>query len=652
MASIGLGDGLKPAQSKARETLVQWIRPHSKAFVLGILCATVVIGIDVALPLLFGEYLVDDILIAQDNVDFLGVIALAGIGLVLMRGLFMYGGEYLLAYVGQRVVYGLRARLYRHLLDMPLGQHAKEKSGSLVSRMTSDIGVIQNAVTAGIGDLVKYSLKAFGIVVMLFVVEWRLALLSMLTLPVAALAIRAYGSQIRGFTSRLQERIAGLTSTLQESLEGIRVVKAFRMEGERRARFDQDNRDSFRASMKSVQAMATVTPVVELIVVCGMMLVIWYGGRLVIAGEMTPGGLVAFLAYLGMFTQPISHLTRSFNLVQQAASAGDRVRSIMQTPVEESGRHETVVTDRISAAKYDQVEASRSERNQLKETGSYGKRPDVKGRVEFRNVSFSYVSGRPVLKKVSFVAEPGETIAFVGPSGAGKSTLVNLLPRFYHPDSGTITLDDTDISQLELGFLRRCIGLVPQETLLFGMTVAENIAAGRDWIDRGEVEAAAKLANAHEFIMELPQGYDTVVGERGASLSGGQRQRVAIARAVAGDPRILILDEATSALDPESERLVRLALQRARRDRTTLVIAHRLSTVQEADKIVVLEEGEAVEIGPHEYLLANGRVYPRLFQTQFVVDETEETDTAEDAWAIGRAADPAPSSAAVQRKEA
>jgi len=570
----------------SRATLIQWIRPHLKPIILGFACVVAVVLIDLSLPLVFGGYLVDGVLLTRENYALLKWIALGGVVLFFIKGLFVYGQVYLMAYAGQRVVYDLRAKLYRQLLAMPLGQHARHKSGALVSRMTSDIGVIQHAVTAGLTDVALHSLTLVLIIVMLFVLNWRLALVSMAVVPLTAAAIRGYGGKIRHYTGRLQERIAGMSATLQESLEGIRIVKAYRMEQEREERLQHDNELSFGASMKSVQAMATVTPVVELVLVTGMMVVVWAGGRAVLGGEMTPGELVAFLAYLAMVTRPMSFLTRSFSLMQQAVSAAGRLQELLQAPVEREGDG-----------------GERLER--------------VEGRVTFERVTFSYVPGKPVLRGVSLDIAPGETIALVGASGAGKSTLVNLLPRFYSPDSGRILIDGVDIARLDLGFLRRLIGLVPQDTLLFGMSIADNIAAGRDWITRDKIREAAELANAHEFISRLPNGYDTIIGERGATLSGGQRQRIAIARAVAGDPRILILDEATSALDPESEELVRDALMRAQAHRTTIIIAHRLSTVLGADRIVVLDKGTVAEIGTHAELMERGRIYPRLYRKQF-----------------------------------
>jgi len=587
----------QPAKVAGFESVRRWIAPHALQLAGGLACVVVVVAIDAALPLIFGDFLIDDILIAGQNPALLTWLAVGGILLFTVKGLFRYGQVYLLSHVGQRIVYELRARMYNRILDMPLREHAKRESASLVSRMTSDVGVIQNAVSVGIADLAHHFLSLLAAVAMLFVINWRLAAVSLVTLPVVSLAIKGYGGRIHLFTTRLQERIAGLTATMQESLEGIRVVKVFLMEKERRKRFAADNEKSFNASMKSAQALATINPVVELVFVMGMMVVVWFGGREVLSGQMTTGGLVAFLAYLGMASRPIGYLAQAVNLIGQSSAAARRIAEVLELPVE---------ANEASGVKFP---------------------ARIQGRVTFENVTFAYQPGREVLRGVSFTAEPGETVAIVGRSGAGKTTLVNLVARFYKPTSGTVRIDGYDLAEVDVASLRRHIGFVPQETLLFGMTIAENIAAGRDWIDRDAVVRAARLANADEFIRRLPNGYDTVVGERGANLSGGQRQRIAIARAVAGDPRILILDEATSALDAESEANVRDAIIRVRENRTTFVIAHRLSTVQGASKIVVLDDGVVAEIGSHDELLRSGVVYPVLYRKQFG-EEFEETAPA------------------------
>lgn len=579
--------------------IVQWVKPHLFSLAVGLLCVVAVVAIELSIPFIFGRYLVDDILFAQSDEGLLRQLVIGGAALFLLKGLVTYGQVYLMSAVGQRVVFTLRSRLYRHLLDLPLGRHQQEKSGKMVARMTSDVGMIQNAITAGLPEVVQHSLMLLGTVGMIFLLNWKLTLISLIMLPIAVAAVKGYGDRIRHSTTRLQEGIADLTATMQESLEGIRVVKAFRMEKERADRFEEGNRSSLRASLKAVQAMATVAPVMELILVVGMMIVVWYGGRSVLDGRMTPGSLFSFLAYLGMASRPVGMLTKSISLLQQAKAASARIAQVLETPVEDQ---EPVGARSLTR---------------------------VAGRVTFDRVSFAYDSGPAVLQDITLEALPGETIALVGRSGAGKSTLVNLIPRFYRPSSGRIMIDGVDIATLDLSFLRQCIGLVPQETLLFGMTVAENIRAGRSWIDRRAIEEAAVLANAHDFIMALPEGYETVIGERGATLSGGQRQRIAIARAVAGNPKILILDEATSALDSESENQVRDALLQVQRDRTTFVIAHRLSTVMGAEKIVVLSRGRIVEVGRHDELLQKGDVYPRLYRTQFA--EPEGVPTVGDA---------------------
>jgi len=566
------------------------IRPHWKAIVGAIICVLVVGGVELALPLFFGRGIVDEILLEQENIAKLTLFAAAGIVLVLLRGVFTYGRMYLMAYVGQKIVLELRRDLFEHLLDLPLGFHSRRKSGELISRVTNDVGVIQNMIVSGVTDLLQQMLMITGIMILIFYLNWELALISIISLPAAGFAISAYGNRIRSYSKRLQEKLADLTAILGETLSGIRVIKAFTMESCLRKVFSAENKRSFTVSMKSVQAIATVTPVVDLIVVTGIMVVIWFGGRAVLAGEFTMGGLISFLTYLGMATRPLGLLTKSYSLLQQAVAASERIFEMLNTP----DRLVRVANTRMLCC--------------------------PKGRVEFEEVSFAYDGHCRVLNGISFAVEPGEVVALVGPSGAGKTTLANLIPRFYDPGAGRILLDGEDIRNIDLTSLRKQIGLVPQDPVLFSTSIANNISAFSPGADRDDVIRAAKMANAHDFIEEMPEGYDTVVGERGARLSGGQRQRVAIARAIFRDPRILILDEATSALDAESEALIQEALVRLQKDRTTFIIAHRLSTIKNASKIIVLDGGRVVESGTHAELLAGGRLYPRLYNRQIQKD--------------------------------
>lgn len=578
------------SQSDVR-ALLPLVRPQMGAFLGGLACVFVVIAVDLALPLFFGRGVIDQALLGEGDPRLLTLFSVAAIGLFAVKGLFSYGQVYLMSYVGHRSLHNLRSKLFGHLLQLPVGYFARRGQSEILSRATHDIAVVQSTLSAGVADAVQHGLMLLGILFFIFWVNWKLALVALVVLPLAALAVSAFGSRIRTQSRRLNERIAGLTTLLSETLDGIRVVKAFTMEKKQEERFVAENEQGFQASMRSAQATATLTPIVEIILVCGMVVVIWFGGLEVLAGRLTMGDMIAFLAYLGMATRPVSQLTRSVVLFQQAAAAVARISQLMEAEPEAQGPAPAIDM------------------------------PAVRGKIVCRDLEFAYEPGRPVLRTVNLEIGAGETVALVGPSGAGKSTLAALIPRFFDAQSGRIEIDGHDIRRVSLPSLRSQIGLVPQETVLFEGTVLENIVVGRTGFRREEIEAAARVANAHEFIARLPNGYDTQLGEGGAALSGGQRQRLAIARAMLGDPRILIFDEATSNLDSESEQLIQEAFERALVGRTAVVIAHRAATVRMADRVIVMSNGRIVQQGRHAELLASPGMYRRLFGALHVAGE-------------------------------
>ena len=431
--------------------------------------------------------------------------------------------------------------------------------------------------------------------------DWKLTLFTFCTFPVVLFFMDFFGKKIRKSGHRIQQATADITSILQETLAATRVVKSFVREPYEIARFDQQNKANFYANMKSAKLMGTLSPVIEFIAALGVTAIIWFGGRSVIGGDITAGSLVAFLVYAINISNPIKRIARVLGSIQKALAAAERVFYIMD------------LTDTIPQ-KPDAITL-----------------PSVEGNVEFRHVSFAYNKGETILHDVSFSAKPGQAIALVGPSGAGKSTVASLLPRFYDVTEGASFVDGHDVRDVTLASLREQVGIVPQETNLFNDTVYNNILYGRLDATRDEVIAAAKAANADEFIQQLPKGYDTQLGDRGVNISGGQRQRISIARAILKNPRILILDEATSALDTESERIVQEALDRLMVGRTSFVIAHRLSTIQNAAKIIVLDKGSIVEEGTHQQLMAKHGLYAHLHDIQFKENQTASGTFGDDA---------------------
>ena len=569
---------------------LKYVKPYIFRGLCAAICTAIAAGGTAYLPWIIKD-MVDQVL-KERNTEMLNYIVISIIVVFIIRGMAFYGQSYLMNYVGQRVIIDIRKAVFEKLQRLSLDFYDKNKTGTIMSYVTNDVGALQSAMVENVVEMVTESVILIASIVMMIYLDWRLFLVTFSTFPVVLLFIDQFGKRIRKSGSRIQEAAADITSVLQETVSSARVIKSFVREEYEINRFEKENIKNFRANMKYAQLSATLTPTIEFVAAVGVTIILWYGGNSVIDGQITAGSLVAFLTYAVNISNPIKRLSRVIGNIQKAMAAGQRVFGILDLP-------ETV--------------------QNLPEAKTM---PTVKGNVRFNNVSFCYNPGEQVLNNVSFDVKPGEMIAFVGPSGAGKSTVASLLPRFYDVTEGSITIDGQDIRQVTLNSLREQVGIVPQETVLFNGSVYDNILYGRLDATKEEVEAAAKAANAHNFIMELPQGYQTMLGDRGMNISGGQRQRISIARAILKNPQILILDEATSALDTESERVVQEALDRLMVGRTSFVIAHRLSTIKNADKIMVLEKGCLVEQGTHDELMAQNGLYAHLYTIQYRSKET------------------------------
>lgn len=565
--------------------ILSYIKPYMHRLIFAMFCTIMAAAGNLYIPWIIKD-MIDEVL-ADKNGTMLNWIAASIIAIFVVRGLFWYGQNYLMSYVGQSVIIDIRAAVFKQLQRLSVSFYDKNKTGTIMSYVTNDVNALQSAMVENTIEMITEGFILIGSVVAMIYLDWRLTLFTVCTFPVVLWFMEFFGKKIRKTGGRIQECTADITSVLQESVASARVIKSFVREDYEVDRFDVENRANFRANMKNAQLMATLTPVVELVAAIGVTMIIWYGGNNVINGTITAGSLVAFLTYAVNISNPIKRLTRVIGNIQKALAAAQRVFMIIDMPEE------------------------------IAESRDAKQLPEVSGKVEFQNVSFAYDDKGNVITDLSFSVKPGEVIAIVGPSGAGKSTIANLLPRFYDVNKGDIKIDGHSVREVTLDSLREQVGIVPQETMLFNGSVYNNILYGRLDATKEEIEAAAKAANAHDFIMQLTDGYETKLGDRGVNLSGGQRQRIAIARAILKNPRILILDEATSALDTESERVVQEALDRLMVGRTSFVIAHRLSTVKNADKILVLEKGNLVESGTHDELLALDGLYAHLYKIQY-----------------------------------
>ena len=570
--------------------LLRFTRPYRGRLIaaLVLMAGTSLIGL--AVPLGLRELL--NAVFEDGNRALLNQLTIALVVLFLLQAIVSFGGNYLLQWTGERVVADLRQRIYRHLHRLSLRFFADHRTGDLTSRLTNDVGSVRSAVTQALSDLLTQSLSLIGSVALMVVLNWRLSLLIFLVVPAVTVAAIYFGRKIRRLSRDIQDRLADTTAVAEEALASVRVVKAFARSEHEVERYTTSVEDLFETARQKVIASATFSSVVGLLFFSALVAIFWYGGMEVLAGRLTAGDLVAFIFYAFNIARSVGGLSRLYATFNSAAGASERLFELLDT--------DSDIQDAPDAVPL----------------------PPVTGRVQFDDVWFAYEDdggGTPdwVLQSIDVDVAPGTTIALVGPSGAGKSTLMGLIPRFYDPTRGRLRIDGHDLRDVQQETLRAQLAAVSQEVRLFNTSIGENIRYGRLDASDDEVEAAARAANAHDFIATLSNGYETEVGERGVKLSGGQRQRVAIARALLRNARILLLDEATSSLDSASEALVQEALERLMEGRTTFIIAHRLSTVQHADRILVLDEGRIVQTGTHAELVQRDGLYRDLAALQF-----------------------------------
>ena len=535
------------------------------------------------------------------NSTFITLIFLAAIFIFMHAansGIMLFHG-FITTELGQRLIYDMRNQLYDHIQQFPLSYFENNKTGEIMSRLMNDVNSLEQAIVGPVVTFITDMFKFGWILYFCIKLDWQLTGVALFVCPFISLCTYNFGKRIRKVFRSLRDKTAELNALIQDNISGIKVIAGFAKEAEEMERFRNKNYDNYNLYVRILKLVSTLRPIVDLLTETGAVIVICFGGYKVLQGQLSAGTFVIFFPYLQMMYSPITGLTRFYNQVQRAIASTERIFEILDTPSE------------------------------LKDAPNAIDLPPVRGIVEFRHVHFRYNQDMDVLTDINISACTGQMIALVGPSGSGKTTLTKLIPRFYDPTKGEIIIDGYNIKDVRLHSLRRQMAMVLQEPFLFNDSVKANIAYARFDALNNEIEEAACAANAHDFIMELPHRYDSVIGERGVKLSGGQKQRIAIARAILANPRILILDEATSSVDTETEQLIQNAIYRLVKHRTTFVIAHRLSTILHADLIVVMDHGRIAETGLHHELLANGGLYKKLFEMQFMIQETAKQEIEE-----------------------
>jgi subfamily B ATP-binding cassette protein MsbA len=574
--------------------LFGYLKPYWKQLILIALLLLLWTGLEL-LPPLFQRAIIDGVIGEADTAR-LAPLIVGLVGAYVALQLVSAGDLYLRHALGERFILDLRVRLYAYLQRLSLSYFERTSTGEIMSRITNDVNALEQFVTHGSSLTLVDLLRLVGTAVVLLWLDWRLALIVMLPVPLLGLALRRFNARVRPIYRRVRARLGDINARLQDNITGIRVIQAFGQERAALDRFADESRAYYQARVQSIRAWSTFFPAIRFVASLGMVLVLAFGARRVINGDLSLGTLVAFLAYATSFYQPIGRLTEVDNVFQQAIAASERVFELLdELPEIQDASHAVALSQ-------------------------------VRGEICFEYVNFRYGAVDPeglgrseagyVLHDVTFHVAPGQVVALVGPSGAGKTSIANLISRFYDPTQGRVLIDGHDLRGVQVKSLRAHIAVVLQETFLFNTTVRDNLLFARPDASAEEMVAAAQAAYAHDFIVELPNGYDTEIGERGVKLSGGQKQRLALARAILADPRVLILDEATSSVDAEAEYLIQQALDQVLEGRTAIVIAHRLSTVRSADKIIALEGGRIREVGDHRELMARGGLYRHLYQRQ------------------------------------